>query len=51
MEDILIDGAKIRRLRKNKGWSQFDLARVSWVDQGTISQLETNRKNNLRADT
>jgi transcriptional regulator with XRE-family HTH domain len=51
MEDILIDGEKIRRLRKNKGWSQMDLARISWVDQGTISALERNAKGGLRIDT
>ncbi len=51
MEDILIDGAKIRRLRQNKGWSQFDLARITLVDQGTISQLENNQKTNVRIET
>ena len=51
MEDILIDGAKIRQLRKNKGWSQMDLARIAWVDQGTISQLENNTKLGIRMDT
>jgi transcriptional regulator with XRE-family HTH domain len=51
MDDILIDGAKIRRLRKNKGWSQMDLARIAWVDQGTISQLENNAKLGIRTDT
>ena len=51
MEDILIDGSAIRRLRKNKGWSQMDLARIAWVDQGSISQLERNAKSGLRTDT
>jgi len=51
MDDILIDGAKIRQLRKNKGWSQMDLARIAWVDQGTISQLENNAKLGIRMDT
>jgi len=51
MEDVFIDGAAIRRLRKNKGWSQMDLARIAWVDQGTISALERNAKGGLRSDT
>ncbi len=51
MEDVLIDGEKIRRLRKNKGWSQIDLARIAWIDQGTISALERNAKGGLRIDT
>ena len=51
MEDILIDGEKIRRLRKNKGWSQMDLARIAWIDQGTISALERNAKPGIRMDT
>ena len=51
MEDVFIDGAAIRRLRKNKGWSQMDLARIAWVDQGTISALERNAKGGLHLDT
>ncbi len=51
MEDILIDGAKIRQFRKNKGWSQFGLARVTLVDQGTISALERNARAGLRLNT
>jgi len=51
MEDLFIDGAAIRRLRKNKGWSQMDLARIAWVDQGTISALERNAKAGLHLGT
>ncbi len=51
MEDILIDGAKMRQFRKNKGWSQFGLARVALVDQGTISALERNARAGLRLNT
>jgi transcriptional regulator with XRE-family HTH domain len=51
MDDILVDGAQLRRCRKNKGWSQMDLARIAWVDQGTISQLERNTKLGIRLDT
>ncbi len=51
MEDILIDGAKMRQFRKNKGWSQFGLARVALVDQGTISALERNARAGLRINT
>ncbi len=51
MDDILVDGAKIRSLRQKRRWSQFDLARVSGVDQGTISRLETNNQGDTRIDT
>ncbi len=51
MEDVFVDGAAIRRLRKNKGWSQMDLARIAWIDQGTISALERNAKGGLNLVT
>ncbi len=51
MEDILIDGDKIRALRQKRHWTQYDRARVSGVFQGAISRLEGNRQTNTRADT
>jgi transcriptional regulator with XRE-family HTH domain len=51
MDEVLIDGEQIRRCRKNKGWSQMDLARYAWVDQGTISALERNTRLGIRLDT
>ncbi len=47
MEDILIDGEKIRALRTKRRWSQRDLSLAAGVDQGVISRLE----NNIQADT
>jgi transcriptional regulator with XRE-family HTH domain len=51
MDDILLDGDKIRRLRQAKQWSQADLAKVSGVDQGTISRLENNIQEKTRIET
>ncbi len=51
MEDILVNGDKLRRLRQKRRWSQIDLARVSGTDQGTISRLETGNQGDTRIDT
>ena len=51
MEDILIDGEKIRALRNKKRWTQKQLALVSGTDQGLISKLELNDQRGTRIDT
>lgn len=41
MEDILIVlGSRVRKLRKNKGYSQANLAEMAEVSITTISRLE-----------
>jgi transcriptional regulator with XRE-family HTH domain len=51
MEDILIDGAKIRALRSKRRWTQKQLAMVSGIDQSIISNLENNAKPGTRTET
>ena len=51
MEDILIDGEKIRALRNKRRWTQKELAQVSGIDQSIISDLENNKKTGPRIDT
>jgi len=51
MEDILIDGDKIRALRTKRRWTQKDLAMAAGVDQGLISRLENNDQRATRIDT
>jgi transcriptional regulator with XRE-family HTH domain len=51
MEDILIDGEKIRSLRNKRRWTQKQLAMVSGVDQSIISNLENNAKPGTRIET
>lgn len=51
MEDILIDGAKIRALRNKRRWTQKQLAMASGVDQSIISHLENNAKPGTRIET
>jgi transcriptional regulator with XRE-family HTH domain len=51
MEDILIDGEKIRALRNKRRWTQKELAMVSGVDQSIISDLENNKKAGTRIET
>lgn len=51
MQDILIDGAKIRALRQKHHWSQKDLAWACGADQGLISRLENNNQGATRIDT
>ena len=42
-EQIHVDGAKIRALRQERGWTQKELLLRSLVDQSTISYLESGR--------
>jgi len=51
MEDILIDGEKIRPLRNKRRWTQKQLAMTSGVDQSIISNLENNAKPGTRIET
>ena len=51
MEDILIDGEKIRTLRNKRRWTQKQLALASGVDQSIISNLENNAKPGTRIET
>jgi transcriptional regulator with XRE-family HTH domain len=51
MEDILIDGEKIRSLRNKRRWTQKQLAMTSGVDQSIISNLENNAKPGTRIET
>ena len=51
MEDILIDGAKIRALRNKRRWTQKQLAMVAGVDQSIFSHLENNAKPGTRIVT
>lgn len=37
------EGARLKRSRKAKGWSQWSLARKLGVDQSMISRLEKGR--------
>ena len=37
-------GARIQRLREDKGWKQSDLARRAGFDQGFISHVESGKK-------
>ena len=51
MEEIRIDGTKIRALRNKRRWTQKQLAMESGVDQSIISNLENNAKPSARIDT
>lgn len=51
MEDILVDGEKIRQLRQKHRWTQKELAMASGVDQAVISKLENNFKGGTRIET
>lgn len=44
-------GEKIRKLREEKEWSQYRLAKVSGVRQGNLSQIEAGIKKAPTADT
>lgn len=51
LEEVAIDGQKIRSLREQRGWTQKELALKSGVDQSLISALETDRKEDVRFST
>lgn len=51
LEEVAIDGGKIRSLREQRGWTQKDLALKAGVDQSLISALETDRKEDVRFST
>ena len=38
------NGARLRQLRRERAWSQRDLARHSGVSQDTITRLETGQR-------
>ncbi len=46
-DDIEHLGETIKRLRKNKGWSQQKLAELSGLDRTTIGSLERNTYSDL----
>ena len=39
-----VDGVGLRQLRRERAWSQRDLARQSGVSQDTITRLETGQR-------
>ena len=41
---ILVDGARLRQLRRERALSQRDLTRMSGVAHDTISDLETGKR-------
>lgn len=41
----------IQELRKEKGWSQTELARRAGVKQGVLSDIESGKTKNPRSDT
>ena len=47
---IAVDGAKLRRLRREKALSQQDLLRITGVAQATLSDLEGGKRQ-ARAST
>jgi transcriptional regulator with XRE-family HTH domain len=47
---ISVDGAKLRKLRRERALSQQDVERVTGVAQATLSDLEQ-RKRGARAST
>ena len=44
-------GEKIQRARKQRRWSQWDLAERSKVPQATLSRLESGEQDNPTVDT
>lgn len=46
----LTGGAKIRLLRKRKGWTQAELAKKAFVSAKYISQIETDHPKNISPD-
>ena len=47
---IAVDGARLRRLRREKALSQQDLLRITGVAQATLSDLERGKRG-ARAST
>ncbi len=47
LDEVRIDGAKIKALREARGWTQRDLWQKSGVDQAVISALESNQKGDI----
>jgi transcriptional regulator with XRE-family HTH domain len=47
LDEVRIEGAKIRALRESRGWTQRDLWQRSGVDQAVISALESNQKGDI----
>jgi transcriptional regulator with XRE-family HTH domain len=47
---IGVDGERLRRLRRERAWSQQDLERISGVAQATLSDLEQGKRG-ARAST
>ncbi len=47
LDEVKIDGAKIKALREARGWTQRDLWQKSGVDQAVISALESNQKGDI----
>ena len=50
MEEILVDGEKIRALRNKRRWTQKELSMITGVDQGVISRFENNAQGDARID-
>ena len=51
MEEIQVDGTKIRTLRNKRRWTQKQLAIKSGVDQSLISSMENKAKRGVRVVT
>jgi transcriptional regulator with XRE-family HTH domain len=51
LEEIQIDGARIRALRQARGWTQKELLFNSGVDQSAISNLESGRQKGASTET
>ena len=47
---IAVDGAKLRRLRRERAFSQQDVERMTGVSQATLSDLEQGKRG-ARAST
>ncbi len=46
--ESLLDGARIARLRKQKGWDQYELAAAAHVTPSVVSRLERNLQADFR---
>ena len=43
-----IDGAKIAKLRKQKGWDQYELAQAAQIAPSVVSRLERNLQSDFK---